>query len=328
MRKRMRNSQSFVSILLVSGLVLTPWGRPIPLRAEAPVSPRVVGLVGTPGAPDPNPPAPPKALVLPDTPIMAGAGVGYVTSSWGVGSSGQFSYTIPLDVPAGRAGIAPELSLAYASAGGNGPLGMGWSVIGAWSSIVRCGQSLATDGVKTGVTFVQASDRFCLDGQELVAVGQEQGASGAYGASGTEYRTETDTFAQIWSVGSDATIASGPDAFVVFTKDGKTLRYTPRTAIRVVSGIGQSNPTTPHAYATYVQSSTLVRAVWLLESVTDRSGNAIRYDYQDFSDARGTEFQPQRITYTWGNGGVVGQRRVEFNYAAGDRADVAVEFQA
>src|SRR5262249_346442 len=160
-------------------------------------------------------------------------------------------------------GMAPELSLAYSSAGDNGPLGMGWVVAGAWSSIVRCGQSLSTDGVKTGVTFDKANDRFCLDGQELVPVGTDQGASAPFGESGTEYRTETDTFTQIWSVGSNATSASGPDAFVVLTKDGKTRRYTPRTATQVVSGIGPSSPGAPPSIpvVTHVQSSASVRAL-------------------------------------------------------------------
>ena len=57
------------------------------------------GLVGEPGVPDPTPPNPPKAFDLPDTPIVAGAAVGYVPSSWAVGSGGQLSYSLPLDVP-------------------------------------------------------------------------------------------------------------------------------------------------------------------------------------------------------------------------------------
>jgi hypothetical protein len=91
---------------------------------------------------------------------------------------GQFTYSIPIKVPAGRAGMQPTLSLEYASNGGDGLLGMGWSLSGL-SSITRCGWSLAVDGRVDGVDFDE-TDRFCLDGSKLVAV------SGPYGAHGTE----------------------------------------------------------------------------------------------------------------------------------------------
>jgi RHS repeat-associated protein len=271
---------------------------------------------------DPNPPVKPEGLSIPGTPIVAGSPVGYLASSGMVTPGGQYSYSVPLDVPAGREGMAPSLALTYSSGGGNGPVGVGWNVHGSWSVILRCGKSKVTDGYQSGVMFDKAKDRFCLDGQELVAVGNEQGASGGYGDSGTEYRTESDTFAQIWSVGSDQTIASGPDEFVVLTKDAKTLRFKPRTATRQVTGMRDASvPTTD------VQSSSTVRSLWLLETVTDRSGNEIRYEYQDFSDASGVEFQPKQITYTWGAGGVEGKRRVEFDYRT-DRPDVSVVYQA
>jgi hypothetical protein len=111
--------------------------------------------------------------------------------------------------------MAPQLALAYSSGGGNGPAGVGWSVSGASSWIVRCGKSMLVDGSVSAVRS-DAGDRFCLDGQELVAVGAaEIGSSGAYGELGTGYRTQTDNFASIVSSGS--TGPSGPDFFSVAT---------------------------------------------------------------------------------------------------------------
>lgn len=79
--------------------------------------------------PDPNvPPAMPQALTLPTSPIVPGANVGYLPANWSISPSGQFTYTIPLDVPQGRAGMQPKLSLNYSSDVGNGLLGLGWSV--------------------------------------------------------------------------------------------------------------------------------------------------------------------------------------------------------
>jgi RHS repeat-associated protein len=42
--------------------------------------------------------------------------------------SGQVSYAVPLDLPSGRAGFGPGLSLTYSGDLGNGALGIGWSL--------------------------------------------------------------------------------------------------------------------------------------------------------------------------------------------------------
>jgi len=62
-----------------------------------------------------------------------------------VGADGSVSYTIALDVPAGRAGVQPALTLGYSSRGGNGLAGVGWSLSGL-SSIPRCGLGRGRDG--------------------------------------------------------------------------------------------------------------------------------------------------------------------------------------
>src|SRR5712671_3271040 len=41
-------------------------------------------------------------------------------------NSGTFTYSVPLSLPRGTAGFAPNLEIAYDSGAGNSPLGFGW----------------------------------------------------------------------------------------------------------------------------------------------------------------------------------------------------------
>jgi len=53
-----------------------------------------------------------------------GGGSGAVTPDL---FTGTMSYSIPIEVPEGRKGMSPGLSLDYRSNNGNGWVGMGWS---------------------------------------------------------------------------------------------------------------------------------------------------------------------------------------------------------
>ena len=140
--------------------------------------------------------------------------VGTIAGTFDVDSSGAASYSIPIAVPPGTAGMTPGLSLNYSSRGGNGPLGRGWS-LGGMSMITRCAKTLAQDGEKGGVN-LDTNDRFCLDGQRLLAINGD-----IYGANGTEYRTELETFTRIISYGTGNT----PDSFKVWSRSGQLIEY-------------------------------------------------------------------------------------------------------
>src|SRR4029077_20351705 len=129
------------------------------------------------------------ALLVGLTPQTSIAQTMSLPGKFSVGTSGAATYNIPIAVPPGTAGLAPSLSLEYNSQGGNGLLGIGWS-LGGLPSIGRCPRTVAQDGALGGINF-DANDRFCLDGQRLVVI------SGTYGADGSEYRTEVDTFSKI-----------------------------------------------------------------------------------------------------------------------------------
>ena len=197
-----------------------------------------------------------------------------------VSSEGSASFSIPISVPPGTAGMVPSLSINYGSGGGNGPLGVGWG-LGGLSSITRCPQTVAQDGRNIGVTYA-TTDRFCLDGQRLVLT------SGTYGAAGSIYHTEIEGFSQITAEG---TSGAGPTYFIVQTKSGQTMEY--------------GNTTNSANSAVMLASVPTTVASWLLDKVTDAANNYMVVKYlANPSDITGnTEYVPSEIDYTGNSGG-------------------------
>ncbi len=72
---------------------------------------------------------------------------GSIAGTFSISDSGQAQYTVPLVLPPGRAGMSPFLSLAYNSAGGNGDVGLGWSLTGL-PKIASCAETIAQDGMR------------------------------------------------------------------------------------------------------------------------------------------------------------------------------------
>ena len=70
----------------------------------------------------------------------------------GVSATGEYQYRIPVEAPAGRAGVQPSLALVHGSRGGNGHLGVGRQLHGL-SEINRCARTFATEGHADGVRF-------------------------------------------------------------------------------------------------------------------------------------------------------------------------------
>src|SRR5690349_4976729 len=73
---------------------------------------------------------------------------------------GSFTNEVPIAVPAYH-GLEPAVKLVYNSGGGNGYVGVGWS-LAAGSSIVRAAPNMGTPRYDT-------SDIYLFDGQPLVA---------------------------------------------------------------------------------------------------------------------------------------------------------------
>jgi hypothetical protein len=218
-----------------------------------------------------------------------------VPGQFSVGPSGAASYTIPIAVPPGTAGMVPALSLDYSSSSGDSVVGWDWNLSGL-SSVGHCPRTLSQDSVHGGVNY-DSNDRFCLGGRRLVSV------SGTYGADGTVYRTEIDSFSKIVSYGS---AGNGPAYFKVWTKTGLIMEFGNTTDSKLLA-VGK----------------TTARS-WAVNKITDTKGNYLTVTYQN--DTNNGQAYPTRIDYT-GNAGVALYNSVQFAYNTA-RPDVTPTYQA
>ncbi|MES2356514.1 MAG: FG-GAP-like repeat-containing protein [Pseudomonadota bacterium] len=213
-----------------------------------------------------------------------------------VSESGAAAYTIPIQTPPGTAGIEPKLALTYNSQGGNGLLGVGWSLSGL-SAITRCLRTMAQDGFRGSVNF-DTNDRYCLDGQRLMVV------SGSNGADGAQYRTERDSFTKIISYGS---AGNGPAWFKVWTKSGQIMEYG-NTADSRIEAQGKASS-----------------RVWAMNKLQDTKSNYLTVTYTE--DNANGNFYPQRIDYTGNtNTAQTTNNSVQFTYTT--RSDITPLYHA
>lgn len=220
----------------------------------------------------------PATSPLPSTDLTPSdtAEAGALVGSFAVSRLGEATYSIPLAVPPGVAGMEPSLAIAYNSSASEGPLGVGFALAG-FSAISRCPANLAQDGFVRAVRY-DKGDHFCLDGERLAMVGQAFALDG----SGTrEYRTIPDTFARIIAhYGPGLLLDRGPESFEVFTRSGRIVEYGSLDSARVMGtggGIGS----------------------WWVSRERDRRGNAIAYTYDNDKDGDGhtVEIVPRYIDY-------------------------------
>jgi hypothetical protein len=241
--------------------------------------------------------------------IPATASVGTIPGTLAIGDSGAATYSIPIQVPPGTAGLQPALSLVYSSQAGESLAGLGWS-LGGLSAVYRCPKTYATDTVKTSIQYDNSGGTYCLDGERLVEVSAtnigtnpSDPVCGAFPRTQREYRTERDTYARVRSVEDNCRVI-GPSNFEVITKSAQILDFGTRWWVLNNGGVsGRSNAS----------------KVWPLDKVYDRAGNYLTIDYGGTNVIRScfvpgaqangplaapmgpypaTEFFPTRILYT------------------------------
>ena len=196
--------------------------------------------------------------------------VGFIQGKAGV-SGGAATYNIPIDIPPGRGGVQPNISLNYSSRGGSGIAGMGWS-INATQAITRCSATFAQDGFTHNPNYDVSKDKLCLNGQRLML------SEGSYGTNGTEYKLEIDNSLRVTQIGE---LNNANSKFKVEYKNGQIAYFGETDGARVV-----------HEGRNETYS-------WLLSYQHDSTNkNFINYTYEEYGVA---ELLLKRIDYTENN---------------------------
>ena len=204
--------------------------------------------------------------------------VGLSNGKFRVNESGAATYSIDIEAPDGRAGVAPDISLNYSSNNRiEGSVGVGWS-IGGVQTITRCPQSPIYDNHIQAVNFSNA-DRFCLDGRRLVLI------SGTYGAPNSTYRLEVDNLTTITARGGSS--SNGPQYFELVNKAGETHYFGNTSSLTTVFN-NPSDSTDAFVEPAGYSAGVLAKA-WALKAIEDVKGNYITFDY-DKGRLEGTHF--------------------------------------
>ncbi|MGH8273057.1 MAG: SpvB/TcaC N-terminal domain-containing protein, partial [Gammaproteobacteria bacterium] len=219
---------------------------------------------------------------------QAFAAVGGIGGQFSATQEGQAAYTMPLPTPGGAGGLTPHLGIVYAS--GSGPGLLGWNItLGGVSVINRCPPSITYDKKAAPLTFT-ATDRFCLDGNELTT-------GEYYGVNGTKY-VITPT-AHLLAISHTTHTVNGPNWFEVKHPDGSIWEYGHQYSSRV-DGVNAAG--------------TIVHRLWALDKITDASGNTITFHYTQPSGTN--SYYIHEID--WGgnpNAGTSADHAYVFNYA-------------
>ena len=210
---------------------------------------------------------------------QGGAIVGAVSGSAAVTPTGAATYQIPIEVPAGIAGMQPQVAVVYNSQSGFGNLGTGWDIAGS-SAITRGGKNLYFDNENSTIKF-DTSDQLYLDGQRLILL------SGTHFSVGAEYGTEIENHIRV-------KILNGANGiyFQATSVDGKVMEF------------GNSNSSMLKNAALTTDTRVLA---WKLSKVSDLYSNYMTYTYTQYGQYL------QRIDYT-GNGTTQPIKSIVFTY--------------
>ncbi|MBF3377050.1 hypothetical protein ISU90_08675 [Leptospira borgpetersenii serovar Balcanica] len=175
---------------------------------------------------------------------------------------GNVSLTYPIHTPPGRAGVEPKLTITYSSTGGDGWLGIGWSL----------GLGSITRTPEYGALYYDARDTFTWNGQKLVKVaGSTTNENGTYRPEIASEDLVIFKLSQIESGG----------VWEISDSSGTKTTYGETTSSRIY------NPQVPSR--TYS---------WYLSRTEDKNGNFLEADYDNSEYSKNRNLYLKEIRYT------------------------------
>ena len=233
-----------------------------------------------------------------------------------INQQGDASTSIPLNIPPGRNGMQPNISLGYNSSNPGGYVGVGWSIpISTISVSTKWGVPMYDGEIETEV--------YALDGEDLTMEGGFK--PNRYNSSGDQQRKKgMVVFFERTRGGwkKIERIGDTPSQYVWVITDENNTRFFYGTD----NGEDVSNNATLRADVTEGDI-----AQWNLSRIEDQWGNVIVYHYEkgiyhevDNTLDQGQWIYPGYIEYTGYNQGgtyIPGQNKVRFEYSSTKRSD-------
>lgn len=244
----------------------------------------------------------------------------------GISRTGEAAISYPLQIPAGRKGMQPQLALSYNSDAGSSWVGYGWN-IGI--------PSISVDtkwGVPTFDPEVQ-TEQYLFNGQALFEEGEKRSNRELYSRdyeatdeSRRFYTKVTGSYQKISRYGTD------PSNYwwEVVDASGTITRYGHYE--HSYGGSFNYDAAVVENYSTIPGED--FDAQWMITEIEDKAGNLVTYEYEKNSsydalpntDVRkdGRSWYIKRIYYT-GEANTLGKYKVEFNYKEAKRTDARVD---
>lgn len=218
-------------------------------------------------------------------------------------NTGDARLSYPIEIPPGRQGLQPNLSVNYSSGGGNGWMGLGWDIPQ---------QSISID-TRWGVPRYDAAketETYLLDGEQLTPLAH-RGEQPARTANKIFHTRIEGAFRKIQRHGD--------------TPANYWWEVTDKNGMRYIYGGNPSSGLDSKAVLTAPGGGNIFK--WMLKEIRDTHGNNVRYHYDVVKDT--TAAQPwsqiylSRISYT-GTGDADGPYEIKFTREGG-RTDVTID---